>query len=76
MGKMWLFLSIVCAALIWLGDISESFPVEFLETLKFEELIKIRKYRHRQRVYEPFFLMLISFKLVVLAIITEYGKNL
>lgn len=44
MGKRWLFISIVCAALIWLSDIFESFPVELLKTLKFEELIKIRKY--------------------------------
>lgn len=44
MGKRWLFLSIVCAALICLSDISESFPVELLKTLKFEELIKTRKY--------------------------------
>lgn len=81
MGKMRLFLSTVCAALIQLSDISELFPVEFLKTLKSEELIKSRKYCHCQWVYEPFFgrpsfyINLFQIK-ELLAIITEYGEKI
>ena len=71
------FLSTVCAALIHLINVSESYTVEFLKTLKFEELLKNQELLSLSLWVMNHFFMLIVFQFIeLLAIITDYGKNL